>query len=252
MGIFTSAQHALADWLSPECVVCGQVSRERVGEANACSACVGDLPTTAVDDVCPRCGEAGTAGAVCGRCLKHPPTFDCTFAAMDYRFPAHAILQRFKYAGDFALAPLLTYLLYTRLAGAPRPDVVLVAPLARARLAERGFNQVLELAKPLAARLGLAIDPHAITKPRDTAHQAELPFKARKANIRGAFACTKQLPKHVAILDDVMTTSATMNELAKVARAAGATQVSAWAVLRTQPRDIASGRAPLNVDTQDV
>jgi ComF family protein len=209
-----------------------------------------DLPATQTDDVCPRCGEAGGAGAVCGRCLKHPPAFDRTFAALDYRFPIDAVVQRYKYAGDFSLVPLLASLLHTRLAAAPRPDVLLVAPLAAPRLVDRGFNQVLELAKPLAARLAVPLDAYALRKPKDTAQQAELPFKARKGNIRGAFACAAALPKHVAILDDVMTTGATMNELAKVARAAGATEVSAWTLLRTQPRDIASGRLKLDVDTQ--
>lgn len=250
MGLFTNNGTKLRHWMSPECVLCG-LPRQRLAEHAACDGCLADLPLTVASDVCPQCGQAGSGGATCGRCLKHPPEFTRTFAALDYRFPADAVLQRYKYAGDFSLTPLLAFALTQRLATAPRVDMILVAPLAATRLRERGFNQVLELAKPVARALAIKLEAHALTKPKGTAHQAELPFKARKANIRGAFACAIKLPKRVAIVDDVMTTGATMNELAKVARAAGAEDVSAWVLLRTQPRDLASGRLKLSVDTQD-
>src|SRR5579885_878432 len=108
-----------------------------------CGPCDADLPRLGADQ-CPRCSLAAPAGAVCGRCLAHPPAYDATAAALAYEFPADALVQSLKFRGELALAPLLGALLAARVAGragAAPVDAVVPVPLSARRLRERGFNQ---------------------------------------------------------------------------------------------------------------
>lgn len=151
---------------------------------------------------------------------------------MPYTFPVDALVQAYKYAGDLSLARLLADALVRVVAA----DVhaIIPMPLAPARLRERGFNQAQELARHLSATLSLPLLTHACRKISDTAVQATLPFSARARNVRGAFVCDADLRgMRVAIVDDVMTTGATLNELARVLKRAGAVHVSGWVVART-------------------
>ena len=114
------------------------------------------------------------------------------------------------------------------------PDFIAPMPLHPARLRERGFNQALEIARRVSNKSGIALLPGACKRIKDTPPQTGLPWREREKNIRGAFACELDLTgQHIAVLDDVMTTGATLNELARVLRKRGATEVSAWVVART-------------------
>lgn len=213
-----------------ECVLCGAPSgRERV-----CPGCGADLPWNA--PACPVCGSPGE-GRVCGACLREPPTYDRCIAALHYAFPADELIQALKYGGQLALAPVLADFLARAVAHAPRPDLLLPLPLHPARARARGFNQAVEIARALARRLDLRLDTGSLERIRDTAPQAQLSLAERRRNVRGAFACRKTLTGlHVAVVDDVMTSGATLNEAAKVLKQAGAAEVSLWVVARAAPR----------------
>ncbi len=157
-------------------------------------------------------------------------------AAYSYGFPVDALIHALKYGGNLALAPLLADRL-TRLASErERPDLLIPMPLHRARLRERGFNQALEIGRIVAAGLGIPLEIDACRRIRDTAGQAGLSWKERRRNVRGAFACNEDLTgKRVVVLDDVMTTGATLDELGRALRRAGAVDVGTWVVARTLP-----------------
>jgi len=154
-------------------------------------------------------------------------------AIYHYGFPLDVLIQHCKYSGAQELADLFAEALSEHLADLPRPDLIIPMPLHPARLRERGFNQALEIARRLGDRLNLPFS-HACRRVRDTPPQAGLDLKERKRNLRGAFACDEDLTgKRIALLDDVMTSGSSLNELANAARRAGAVEISAWVVART-------------------
>lgn len=198
-----------------------------------CEACDADLPRLA-GTCCPRCASRSPGGAPCGRCLARPPAYDATVAALSYEFPADVLVQALKFRGELALAPLLGALLAAALPAGPRPALLVPVPLGAARLRERGFNQSLEIARALARSTGLRLAPGIAERLRDTPPQFDLPFEARARNVRGAFRCREALEgADVAVLDDVMTTGATLSELAATLKRAGAARVVNWVVART-------------------
>ena len=176
----------------------------------------------------------------CGRCLREPPPLDRTVAALDYRFPWDGLLQHFKYHQALELRESLLQRLNSALSAAEvlEPDWLLPVPLSDERLRERGYNQSHELAKALARRRGLRCEPDLLLRVRHNATQAGLKLEARAANVRGVFAVEpvrveRLRGTRVALLDDVMTTGATLYELARVLLQAGAMSVQAWVVART-------------------
>jgi len=177
----------------------------------------------------------------CGACLRRDGALDLSVAGVDYGFPWDGLLQQFKFGGR----PELASLLLDRLDAAldvilpPAPDWLLPVPLARQRLRERGYNQSWELARQLARRRGLHCDARLLLRTRDTPHQIALPAEQRASNMRGAFAIeplrlAELRGRSVALVDDVMTTGATLRELARVLKAAGVVHVQAWIIARTQ------------------
>jgi len=198
-----------------------------------CAACDADLPRLG-GPLCPRCALPSPAGEVCGRCLARAPAYDATTAALAYAFPADVLVQALKFRGELALAPLLGMLLAAQLERAARVDFVLPVPLAAARLRARGFNQALEIARHVARAAGARLEPLLAERSRDTASQMELPYAERSKNVRGAFRCERSLEgAAVALVDDVMTTGATLDELAATLKRAGAARVVNWVVART-------------------
>ncbi len=214
------------------CLLCGTAESEEA----LCPACYASLPWHR-DAHCPRCALPTTDGATCGHCLKTPPAFDRTIAVMRYQFPLDVLIQELKYRHQFALAPLLGAALSECICHyACRPDVLIAMPLHPTRLRERGFNQALELAKEVARRLGLPLLAQGAERIRATPPQVGLPWKERAKSVRGAFSCAVDLTgKHVAVLDDVMTTGTSLHELSLALRKQGAAEISAWVVARTLP-----------------
>lgn len=214
--------------LPQTCLLCSAPA----GNAPFCPACVADLPWHRAAQ-CPRCALPTHEGALCGQCLKHPPSFDHTAAAFAYGFPVDGLIQAFKYGHRLAVGAALAGLQAGYAAEHPRPDLLLAMPLHPERLKERGFNQALELAKALAKSLSLPLEPQGARRVRHRPPQVGLPWKERAANIRGAFESDLELAgKHVAMVDDVMTTGASLHELGLALRRRGAAEISAWVVAR--------------------
>ncbi|MFA6901696.1 MAG: phosphoribosyltransferase family protein [Gallionellaceae bacterium] len=210
------------------CLLCGTSSAEVW-----CPACDASLPALN-SALCPVCALPTFAGDVCGSCLTHPPHFKSTIAVYAYAFPLDRLVLALKYGEKFHLAKQMGDRLAQRVR--VRPDCLVAMPLHPVRLRERGFNQSLQLARHIAQRLGLPLLATACQRVRNTPSQSTLPWKERGKNMRKAFSCSTEVAgKHVAVVDDVMTTGATLNELALALLNAGATEVSVWVVARTLP-----------------
>ena len=188
-------------------------------------------------------GPGASAGQRCGACLAAPPAFDATLAAVDYAAPLDTLVLGLKFGARLPLAPWFAELLHQSILaqdGWPLPDVLCPVPLGPRRLVERGFNQALEIARPLATSLGVALQPRLAARVLETAAQSGVSPRERAANIRGAFAlpsATAHLVqgRHVGVVDDVMTSGHTLNELAATLKAAGAARVSNLVFARTLP-----------------
>jgi ComF family protein len=208
------------------CFLCRGGARELL-----CEACRGELPRL-TGELCPRCALPSPRAALCGRCLAEPPDYDGTIALFAYDFPADALVHALKFRGQLALAPFLGKLLSHALTD-PRVDCVIPVPLSSQRLRERGYNQAVEIARhilPGKMALDLCI------RPQHCVPQMQLPWADRQRNVRGAFRCSRSLlGASVAVVDDVMTTGATLDEIARTLKRAGAARVVNWVVARTLP-----------------
>ena len=220
--------------LPQRCALCTAVS----GSALLCEACAVELPP--ITTACPVCALPDERGARCSDCVRTAPPFFSTIAAFVYAFPVDRLIQQIKYGGnialvDWAAAALATVVRANLAARSPadRPQRIVALPLAPPRQRERGFNQAGEIARRVAAATRLPIfAPLARTGAGPP--QAALPWTARRRNVRGAFAL--RLPVHglrIAIVDDVMTTGATLAEASRVLAGAGAAAVECWVVART-------------------
>ena len=206
-----------------------------------CRACVTRHAPT--QPRCRRCGLlVGVAAALCGACQRDPPPYERTVCALDYGFPWDRVITAFKFQRkvEFAapLAALLGEAIDREGAAASRHELLVTAvPLARTRLAERGFNQAWELARHLARTRGLRATPSALQRVLDTSPQAGLTSTERQRNLRNAFAPSSDAAllsgAHVALVDDVMTTGATAREAAAALLRGGARSVQLWVLART-------------------
>lgn len=214
---------SLPPWES--CLLCGSDAASAL-----CQPCHGELPRLPTG--CPQCAQANSDGALCGQCLHSPPAFARSIALFAYAFPVDQLLHALKYRHRLLLAPWLGKQLAERCAGL-RPDAIVPLPLHPAKLAERGFNQALEIARPLAAALQAPLRSDWCLRTRATPAQADLALRERAANVRNAFACAQNLEgQHIVLVDDVMTTGATLHECAKALIRQGAREVSAVVVAR--------------------
>lgn len=205
----------------------------RSGDALVCTACEAALPR--VVDACPVCALPSQRANVCGACLSDPPPFAATIAACAYAFPVDRLLQALKYGGRLALADWAASALVDAVARRGEGDVDVVAPLplSVARQRERGFNQAHEIARRACARLRLPL-ASVLARTSGGPPQAMLPWTARGKNVRGAFECASDVRGlRIALVDDVMTTGATLAEASRMLIAAGAVRVDAWVVART-------------------
>jgi ComF family protein len=153
-----------------------------------------------------------------------------THAVFLYGFPLDRLVPRLKFHNDLAAGRLLSGLMAEGLAALPRPAALVPVPLHDGRLGRRGYDQALELAAPLAQRLGIPLLADALLRTRATSPQSELDAAARQRNLRCAFAVRVHapLPGHVVLVDDVMTTGATLVAAARTLLRAGVARVDAW------------------------
>lgn len=222
---------ALGRWLRPDCLACGRAPATT--DAPVCPACAADF-FCAETRRCARCALRIAAGEVCGACLRRPPPFDASFTVADYAVPMAAMILALKSHGRLELAAPLAQLLAARAAQLPRDTLVLPVPLAFERLQERGFNQSEQLARALARRLSLAYVPDLLVRVRHAPPQQSLALDARRRNVRGAYAALRPLAgESVVVVDDVMTTGATLAEIATTLKRAGAARVTNLVLART-------------------
>lgn len=235
-GVAQALRRQARHLLPQHCELCAAAAPD----ALLCAACAAALPT--IGEACPRCALPSTAAAICGSCLVHPPPFDAALAAHVYAFPVDRLLQGLKYGGRLALADWAAAALESRVratATAPMwgigPPLLVPLPLSPERQRQRGFNQAQEIARDLARRLALPVDA-VLQRPRGAPPQAGLPWSERVRNVRGAFTARRRLDgARIILIDDVMTTGATLAEAASTARRAGALRVECWVVARTLP-----------------
>ena len=222
----------------PRCLLCGapgEGDRDLCADCHqalehnqhACRVCALPLPTGAA------------AGSICGRCLRQRPVYGRCHAALVYDALCASLISQLKFNRRLSHARLLSQLLIAHLqAQAPaRPDLILPVPLHAKRLKERGYNQALEIARPVGRHFGLPVLPRLCRRVRMTPAQVNLDRQARRKNLRNAFKVTGTVAgKTIALLDDVVTTGTTVSELARCLKRAGAARVDVWAVART-PRE---------------
>lgn len=219
--------------LPPTCILCGDPGFD---SQDICTACFDDMQKNI--HCCYRCAEtfetANRAPQLCGHCLSKSPAFDETYAPYLHQGTIRHLIATLKFNRQYKNARILAYLLATHIRKtAELPDLIIPVPLHTQRFKERGFNQSTEIAKTIAKRLNIPTDTEYCIRQRNTRHQIDLPAKERHKNIKNAFAVIKQIDaQHIAILDDVMTTGSTVNELAKVLKKAGVTRVDVWVCAR--------------------
>jgi ComF family protein len=208
------------------CELCGAPA----GVAGICAPCRADLPWIGI--ACRRCARPLEATGECDRCRRHPPPWSRGIAPLAWSFPVDALIGRFKYAGALHFGALLGRLLAAACEDR-RPDAVVPVPLHPARLAERGFNQAQELARPLVRGGRLRLLDDACRRTAATPPQAGLSARQRYRNLAGAFAVTGAVTgRRIAIVDDVLTTGSTAAALSRELLRAGAHSVEVWAVAR--------------------
>ena len=226
--------------LPTSCALCGANC-----EVAVCPACHAQFLAPQVPR-CPRC--ANPVGACdtrlpCGACQSHPPGFDATIAAASYSAPLDQLIMQLKFGGTLALAPWFGRALGDAVVaqqGFELPNILCPVPLGSIRLAERGFNQALEIARPLSKALGIPVRPALAIRARETAAQSGVAPAERNKNIRNAFivapdALVLVRGQHIGVVDDVMTSGATLHELAAMFKRFGAARVSNFVFARTPP-----------------
>lgn len=217
---------------------CGACEARLTEAGHFCARCINALPWN--HSACPGCALPTATGSLCAACLARPRPFDAAFAAFTLDAPVRQAVHALKYQAVFrhapALGPLMAEALRRR--AGPMPELLLPVPLHHRRLWQRGYNQSLELARILSAALTIPVMVDGMRRLRATPDQIGLGIAARRRSLDGAFSADARLAgRHIALVDDVMTTGATFEALTVVARKAGAARVEVWALARTPKRD---------------
>jgi ComF family protein len=218
----------------PRCVLCGSPG---FNDMDICEHCYHDLPW--IQSACLQCAIplANHSGdqLKCGQCLRKAPVFDRSVSLFSYAEEAITLVYRLKFNEKLAYSRLLGSMLADAIAkkNIELPGCILPVPLYKKRLRQRGFNQSLELARPIANRFNIPIDVHAVKRVRDTQSQTGLDKKQRRKNIRAAFKIVEPVSApHVAVVDDVVTTTSTANELSRLLKRSGVRRVDVWSIAR--------------------
>jgi ComF family protein len=226
--------------MPPVCILCHQLS-DRLEDL--CQPCKNDMPI--LPQTCPRCAKTfTTSGYACGECLRKPPPFDAAYALFSYQKPITKMIMDLKFQSGLVNAKILGAWMAETIKDSwyrdkPLPTLIIPMPLHAKRLRERGFNQSLEIARPIARTLKLPLDLTSCARIKATKAQATLPAEHRRGNIKDAFTAKNSLRgQHIALLDDVTTTGCSMTELAKTCKKAGASRIDVWYCARAVFADI--------------
>jgi len=225
-------QKALDSMLPTRCVLCGLPS----GPVCICTPCKSDLPW--LGSRCLRCAlPLGSPGdKICGVCIQKAPPFFRTICPLQYEFPVNRLVQGFKFRRQLAAGRILSHLICEHIALNEKdlPDMLIPVPLHGLRMTSRGFNQAYELASYAGRVLNVPLNACALRRQRSTRAQSGLSRKQRRRNLRGAFSWhgSWKPARHVALVDDVMTTGTTVTECARVLKKAGAKRIDVWVAAR--------------------
>ena len=214
--------------LTRSCVFCAAPSH-----ADICADCDRELPR--ITAACRWCGIPFEGGELCGDCLTDPPAFARCIAPLRYEAPVSHLLGAFKYRGNLSYGRILSELLIERLRQEPfEVDTIVPVPLHWRRRWRRGFNQAELIADELSRALDLPMQTRWLRRTRSSPPQQSLAAEARGKNLRDAFCCDNKVRDlHIAVVDDVVTTGATANAIARCLLAAGAASVEIWCLART-------------------
>lgn len=226
-------------WLNSDqtCLLCDEATGSK---KSICEACEPDLPW--LTDQCERCAlPLPMSDLTCSQCTINPPAFDEVIAAWLYDFPIDTLVTRFKHQGKWPMGRLMAdlfaeFVRYRLNEGLARPDFLLPVPMTNKRMRQRGYNQAAMLAAWLAASLQLPVSEQLLRRVKETPAQQGLDARARRRNLLGAFELLRPQDvagKHIALIDDVLTTGSTADEIAKLLRKAGARQVDVYCLART-------------------
>ncbi len=239
VAAWASIKAELLEHLLPSCcLLCGQSCPHRL----ICLACEGDLPRNLT--ACRQCGLPGSWGTaqICADCLRHPPGWDHALAALIYQYPVDHLVRRFKFHKDLAcgrlLAEELARAVKARMADKlpdhldQLPDLLVPVPLHFLRRWKRAYNQAELIAFEVQRQCRIPLNRNVLKRVQATVAQSGLDRKARLKNLRNAFRCLPLHGAHVALVDDVLTTGATLQECTRVLKQAGARKVSVWVAAR--------------------
>lgn len=219
--------------LTSTCIGCGGCGGKTL---DLCDGCRSELPFNS--SFCPQCAIPLPIddAPICGSCLRAPPRYQASYCAFEYGYPVAELIRAFKYGHSLAYARVLGTLLSDYVKANHRdewPQCIVPVPLSSQRFHHRGFNQAIELGRIMAVSLDIPLNSGLLERVRHTVEQAGLSRRERKKNLRNAFEVVgDDVPDHVAILDDVVTTGSTMNEIARTLKRAGVKQIEVWAVAR--------------------
>ncbi len=235
--VYNKARIIQRQLLPAQCLLCGDAGKN---ERDLCQGCHDDLPWNR--PTCPRCAAPLAADQVatwaCGTCIKAPPPFDLAVSAFRYTLPVDRLIRDLKFRGKLTHARLLGHLILEAVRDQrhiPWPSAIVPVPLHPSRYRQRGFNQALEIARPVASALDLPLLTNAVIRARATDEQSRLDLPSRRRNLTDAFQVIGKIPAHVVMVDDVHTSGSTLIAMAKALRSAGAKQVEAWTAARALP-----------------
>jgi ComF family protein len=211
--------------LPSRCLLCSDVS-----DASVCAPCGASLARTG-DESCPRCRLPASNGEICGRCLRYPPRWNRLESSFIYSFPMDRLIVGAKHARHWGVFDWAA--METAIWPYEKNAALIPVPASAERIEERGYNQATLLAQSLAKRFELRVDDHAIVRIRATETQARRNWVERRKNVKDAFTATRSMKgESIVLIDDVLTTGATLNECARAAIDAGAANVSAFVIAR--------------------
>ena len=228
------------------CLLCGLNPSDHI---DLCSSCINNLPRLGIH--CPLCANPLNAAHICGRCLQKPPAFTQVRAPFLYQPPIDQLLHRFKFSGQLAAGKVLSQLLITHISRLVEngqctlPDAIVPIPLHWKKRFSRGFNQSKEIAQAVSQYFKIPCHQHALTRITHTQSQRQLPYAKRQSNLKQAFALHKGKRlfsptageslsgKRIVLIDDVLTTAATVNAASNTLLAGGVHSVEVWVLART-------------------
>lgn len=201
--------------------------------SNLCTSCYELLRRNASYCIC--CGRSLSNATLCGQCLKKPPHYQTLIAGCDYQFPINKAISRIKFEGQIDLLKSLSICLIDNIkqSSVPLPDAIIPIPLHPARVSSRGFNQSLFIANQLAKAFNINVLSDCLIRVKNTPQQIGLTAQQRRNNLKSAFKVIRPIPTRIAIVDDVVTTTATISEASRTCHTHGCQHVSIWCLAKT-------------------